>query len=147
MSKPSLADLLGQDAGKAVRFAGSPDALFDRHLVHDHVVDPGSAAARERYEAVARALRDLLTRRWLTTQQAHDRENPKRVYYISMEYLVGRSLTNNITNLMVEPLVREAMRKEGLDPTELAEQEPDAGLGNGGPGRLAACFLDSMATM
>src|SRR5262245_57747147 len=64
-----------------------------------------------------------------------------------MEFLIGRSLTNNITNLMVEPVVREALEREGLDLVQLAEQEPDAGLGNGGLGRLAACFLDSLATL
>ncbi|HJZ58479.1 MAG TPA: glycogen/starch/alpha-glucan phosphorylase, partial [Gemmataceae bacterium] len=130
-----------------VRFAGDPNASYERRLVFDHVVEPKRATTRERFEAVARALRDLLTQRWLKTDQAYDRANPKRVYYLSMEFLIGRSLTNNITNLMVEPVVQEAMRKEGLDPAELAEQEPDAGLGNGGLGRLAACFLDSMATM
>ena len=64
-----------------------------------------------------------------------------------MEFLIGRSLTNNLTNLLVEPIAREVLQREGLDLVELAEQEPDAGLGNGGLGRLAACFLDSMATM
>ena len=72
---------------------------------------------------------------------------PKRVYYLSMEYLVGRSLANNITNLLLDPFVREAAKQEGVDPLEIMEQEPDAGLGNGGLGRLAACFLDSMATL
>jgi starch phosphorylase len=130
-----------------VRFAGDPNASYERRLVFDHVVEPKWATTREHFEAVARALRDLLTQRWLKTDQTYDRANPKRVYYLSMEFLIGRSLTNNITNLMVEALVREALRKEGLDPAELAEQEPDAGLGNGGLGRLAACFLDSMATL
>src|SRR5262249_41588020 len=73
--------------------------------------------------------------------------NPKQVYYLSMEFLIGRSLTNNVLNLLVEPVVREEMRKQGLDPAELADAEPDAGLGNGGLGRLAACFIDSMATL
>jgi starch phosphorylase len=131
----------------AVRFAGDPNASYERRLVFDHVVEPKAATLREKFEAVARALRDLLTQRWLKTDQTYARANPKRVYYLSMEFLIGRSLTNNITNLMVEPLAQEALRKEGLDPAELAEQEPDAGLGNGGLGRLAACFLDSMATL
>jgi glycogen phosphorylase len=146
VSQPPIPDPLGQDANP-VRFAGDSDALFERHLVSDHVVEPHSAGPRERYEAVARALRDLLSRRWLETQRAHDRENPKRVYYISMEYLVGRSLTNNLTNLMAEPVVGQAMRQAGLDLAQLAECEYDAGLGNGGLGRLAACFIDSMATL
>jgi starch phosphorylase len=69
------------------------------------------------------------------------------VYYLSMEFLIGRSLTNNLTNLLLEPITREVMQREGLDLLQLAEQEPDAGLGNGGLGRLAACFIDSLATM
>ncbi|MBV8488385.1 MAG: glycogen/starch/alpha-glucan phosphorylase, partial [Planctomycetaceae bacterium] len=78
--------------------------------------------------------------------ETYDQVNPKQVYYLSMEFLIGRSLANNILNLQVEPVVREAMEREQLDWTQLAEMEPDAGLGNGGLGRLAACFLDSMAT-
>src|SRR5262245_24596579 len=129
-----------------VRFAGDANASYERHLTFDHVVTPKLASLRERFEAVARSLRDLLAQRWLKTQQTYDRANPKQVYYLSMEFLIGRSLTNNITNLMVEPVVREALEREGLDPVQLAEHEPDAGLGNGGLGRLAACFLDSLAT-
>ncbi|VTR95345.1 maltodextrin phosphorylase : Alpha-1,4 glucan phosphorylase OS=Azospirillum brasilense Sp245 GN=glgP PE=3 SV=1: Phosphorylase [Gemmata massiliana] len=130
-----------------ILFSGDPNASYERRLVFDHVVEPKTATIREQFEAVARAVRDLLTRQWLKTTQTYDRANPKRVYYLSMEFLIGRSLTNNITNLMAEPIVQEAMKREGLDPITLAEQEPDAGLGNGGLGRLAACFLDSMATM
>jgi starch phosphorylase len=143
----SIADLSGLNANKAVRIAGAADALYERHLTFDHVLAPRNAGARERFEALARTLRDLLAHRWLKTQETHDHENPKRVYYLSMEFLVGRSLTNNITNLMVEPLVQQALRDAGLDLMQLAEQEPDAGLGNGGLGRLAACFIDSLATM
>ena len=129
-----------------VRFSGDANASYERHLVFDHVVAPKAADVRQQFEAVARSLRDLLAQRWLKTQQTYDRANPKRVYYLSMEFLIGRSLTNNITNLLVEPLVRDAVEREGLDPLQLAEQEPDAGLGNGGLGRLAACFIDSLAT-
>ncbi len=96
---------------------------------------------------MAWALRDLLSKRWLKTDETYDRNNPKQVYYLSMEFLIGRSLANNILNLQVEPLVMEAMEREQLDWAQLAEMEPDAGLGNGGLGRLAACFLDSMATL
>src|SRR4029078_7525733 len=73
--------------------------------------------------------------------------NPKRVYYISMEFLIGRSLVNNVVNLLLGPQALEAARKQQLDWIEILEQEPDAGLGNGGLGRLAACFIESMATM
>ena len=130
-----------------VHFSGDENASYERHLVFDHVIDCGEASDRERFEALARSLRDLLTPRWLKTQQTYDRENPKRVYYLSMEFLIGRSLTNNITNLLVEPLVQDMLKHEGLDLTRLAETEPDAGLGNGGLGRLAACFIDSLATL
>ena len=106
-----------------------------------------AAGSRERFEALARSVRDLLSQRWVRTEEHYARKNPKRVYYLSMEYLIGRSLANNITNLLLDPFVREAAKQEHVDPVELLEQEPDAGLGNGGLGRLAACFLDSMATM
>ena len=72
---------------------------------------------------------------------------PKRVYYLSMEFLIGRSLANNVTNLLLDDITKKAVQEKKLDWYELLEQEPDAGLGNGGLGRLAACFLDSMATM
>src|SRR6185437_6642137 len=110
--------------------SGNERAWYERHLVFDHVVALESASKREQFEALASSVRDLLTQRWLKTQQTHDRANPKQVYYLSMEFLIGRSLANNITNLMIDPLVRERMRTKGLDWTALAEQEPDAGLGN-----------------
>ena len=75
------------------------------------------------------------------------RRDPKRVYYLSMEFLIGRSLANNVTNLLLDPVAKKAIKEKNLDWFELLEQEPDAGLGNGGLGRLAACFLDSMAAM
>lgn len=121
---------------------------YDRHLVFDHVVPAEEATQRQRFEAVSRTLRDLLTQRWLLTQQTHDTENPKRVYYLSMEFLIGRTLINNIINLGVESLVRDELRTDPRqDWKEVVETEPDAGLGNGGLGRLAACFIDSMATL
>jgi starch phosphorylase len=142
-----LEDLLKQYECGAVNFSGDPNASYERHLLFDHVVEPDAASLRERFEAVAQALRDLLVQRWLRTGETYDRRNPKQVYYLSMEFLIGRSLTNNLTNLLLEPMTREVMQREGLDLLQLAEQEPDAGLGNGGLGRLAACFIDSLATM
>jgi len=130
-----------------VELAGSADALYDRHLLFDNVVDPADAGARERYEALARSVRDILSQRWVRTEQTYERANPKRAYYLSMEFLIGRSLANNITNLLLSPLVSEAVKRRSFDWAGVLEQEPDAGLGNGGLGRLAACFLDSMATM
>ena len=102
---------------------------------------------RERYEAVARSVRDVLSQRWLLTEQTYEQENPKRVYYLSMEFLIGRSLANNVINLLLGPVATRVAADKHLDWLGLLEQEPDAGLGNGGLGRLAACFLDSMATM
>ena len=92
-------------------------------------------------------MRDILSQRWLRTEQTYEHANPKRVYYLSMEFLIGRSLANNIMNLRLDPAVEQLVAEKGLDWLALLEQEPDAGLGNGGLGRLAACFLDSMATM
>src|SRR3954463_12067563 len=121
---------------------------YDRHVVFDHVVRMESATQRERFEAVAQSLRDVLTQRWLKTTETHNRENPKQVYYLSMEFLIGRSLTNNIVNMGVEDFVRSDLQSDPRqDWKEVLEQEPDAGLGNGGLGRLAACFIDSLATL
>jgi glycogen phosphorylase len=71
-----------------VRFSGTADALYERHLTFDHVVDPKAAGQRDRFEAVARCVRDILAQRWLRTEQTYDRQNPKRVYYLSMEFLL-----------------------------------------------------------
>jgi starch phosphorylase len=130
-----------------IRFTGAADALYERHLVFDNVLTPQAVGARERYEAAARSVRDVISQRWLRTEQTYERLGPKRVYYLSMEFLIGRSLANNVTNLLVEPVVREVAAHEGVDWLALLEEEPDAGLGNGGLGRLAACFLDSMAAL
>ena len=117
-----------------------------RYLLCEQLVEPENARPRQRFEAVAKFIRDLLAHRWVKTREAREKENPKRIYYLSMEFLIGRTLTNNIINLMAEPLVQQALAREGIDHRLLAELEPDAGLGNGGLGRLAACFIDSLAT-
>jgi glycogen phosphorylase len=131
----------------AYDFAGSDNALYERHLAFDNIVDPTALDQRERFEAFAHSVRDVLSQRWLKTRDLYTRQNPKRVYYLSMEFLIGRSLANNVTNLLLDPFVSKAIKDENLDWLSLLDQEPDAGLGNGGLGRLAACFLDSMATM
>jgi starch phosphorylase len=121
---------------------------YDRHLMLDHVVPMERATARDRFEALAYSLRDLVAQRWLKTQQTHDSANPKQVYYLSMEFLIGRSLVNNIINMGVQDAVETDLASdEGRDWRSLLEQESDAGLGNGGLGRLAACFIDSLATL
>jgi starch phosphorylase len=121
-----------------------PHGSHQRHLLFDKIIDPSCATPRDRFEAFARAVRDKLSQRWIRTTRTYSRENPKSVYYLSMEFLIGRALANNVVNLADAPDVSAA---EALDWVGLIEQEPDPGLGNGGLGRLAACFLDSMATL
>jgi starch phosphorylase len=130
-----------------LHFGGTDDA-YDRHLVFDHAVSLDGASDRERFEAIARVLRDLFTQRWLATEQSYERANAKRVYYLSMEFLIGRTLINNVINSGAEEFVRDNLRSDPKSNwTEIVEAEPDAGLGNGGLGRLAACFMDSLATL
>src|SRR6476660_3184060 len=143
----SVSELLQQYGCGPIPLVGSENAFYERHLVFDRVIDPKVATARERFEAFSRSIRDILAQRWVLTKSTYEKANAKRVYYLSMEFLIGRSLANNLTNLMLDPLVEDALKEKGVDWRELVEQEPDAGLGNGGLGRLAACFLDSMATM
>jgi glycogen phosphorylase len=147
---PASADaaaLLKSYAISAALFSGSPDALYERHLKYDNIVEPETANTRERYKAAARAVRDILSDRWLRTHKTYARENPKRIYYISIEFLIGRSLGNNVMNLLLDPIVGPSFKGDSGEWWEILHEEPDAGLGNGGLGRLAACFLDSMATM
>jgi glycogen phosphorylase len=140
-------DILEHYGHGPVRLSGDMLGLFEQHLLFDDAIDPASASARQKFEAAARSVRDALSRRWVQTQRTYDQENPKRIYYLSMEFLIGRSLINNIINLGLHPYGERAGQEINLDWVSLADQEPDAGLGNGGLGRLAACFLDSMATM
>ena len=130
-----------------IKFSGSTDALYERHLTFDHVISPPDVTPRDSFEAIAQSVRDVLSQRWLKTEQTYREQNAKRVYYLSLEFLMGRALANNITNLMLDPFWGKFCRVHGIDPLEIVEQEPDAGLGNGGLGRLAACFLDSMAAL
>jgi glycogen phosphorylase len=141
-----MASLLKQYGCGPIPFVGN-DGLYDRHLQFDNIKDLAAVGAREQYEAGARSVRDVLSQRWVRTEKTYERENPKRVYYLSMEFLLGRSLANNLTNLLLDPFVARLVREKGIDLFSILEQEPDAGLGNGGLGRLAACFLDSMATI
>ena len=147
MKQETLKELLEQYGHGPIKFHGTSDALYERHLIFDHVIAPKKADQRDQFEAVARSLRDVISQRWLLTEKTYEEKNPKRVYYLSLEFLLGRSLANNITNALLNSLAFEAMQARGLDPLAVSEIEPDAGLGNGGLGRLAACFIDSMATM
>jgi starch phosphorylase len=134
----------------SVRTATDVEALrrsFADHLQYSQGKDEHSATPRDRYLAVADTVRDRLMRRWIQTQQAYYRSDAKRVYYLSLEFLMGKALENNLINLGLLDNMKAALAGMGLDLDELAAQEPDAGLGNGGLGRLAACFLDSMATL
>ena len=143
----SEARLLAQYGCGPVPFTSGDNSLYERHLLFDNAVDPAVAGARERFEAIARSVRDVLSQRWVRTESTYERENPKRVYYLSMEYLIGRSLANNLGNLLLDGIARQAAHEKNLDWLSLLEQEPDSGLGNGGLGRLAACFIESMATL
>src|ERR1700735_5081635 len=146
-SATATSELLQKYGYGPIPLGGTENALYERHLVFDRAIDPKAASARERFEAFSASVRDILAQRWVLTKNTYERENPKRIYYLSLEFLIGRSLANNITNLLLDPLLPDAAQEHGIDWLELIEQEPDAGLGNGGLGRLAACFLDSMATM
>ena len=147
-AKPvEISNLLQQYGCGPIPFVGTENAFYERHLVFDRAIDPNVTTARERFEAFSRSVRDILAQRWVKTKATYEQRNAKRIYYLSMEFLLGRSLANNITNLLLDPVAQHAMQEKGIDWLELIEQEPDAGLGNGGLGRLAACFLDSMATM
>src|SRR5208337_2207934 len=130
-----------------VHFSGTDEALYERHLLFDSGVDLAAATARDRFEALGRSVRDILSQRWLLTEKTYEQQNPKRLYYLSMEFLIGRSLANNVTNLLLFPLANQVIEDKKLSLIEILEQEPDAGLGNGGLGRLAACFAESAATM
>ena len=150
-SKPigseALANLASQYGITPAHIAGTLHGLYERHLLFDNGVDPAITNAREHYEAFARSVRDILSQRWVLTNRTYHRANPKRIYYLSMEFLIGRSLANNVTNLLLDPVLADVINQKDVDWLALLQKEPDAGLGNGGLGRLAACFLDSMATM
>uniref|UniRef100_A0A8C5S9G9 Alpha-1,4 glucan phosphorylase n=1 Tax=Laticauda laticaudata TaxID=8630 RepID=A0A8C5S9G9_LATLA len=120
---------------------------FNRHLHFTLVKDRNVATPRDYYFALAHTVRDHLVGRWIRTQQYYYEKDPKRVYYLSLEFYMGRTLQNTMINLGLQNACDEAIYQLGLDIEELEEIEEDAGLGNGGLGRLAACFLDSMATL
>ncbi len=120
---------------------------FTNHLLYSLAKDQYSATELDRYMSMALTVRDRLIERWISTQQRYYRKDAKRVYYLSAEFLMGRALANNLINLGLYDIARDAMKMLNLDLGDVLEQEVDAGLGNGGLGRLAACYLDSMATL
>ncbi len=105
------------------------------------------ASQLDKYQAVAYALKDFIIDQWIATHKEYDKQDAKTVYYLSMEFLMGRALGNIIINLSAREEIKEAIEELGLDLNTIEDQEPDAALGNGGLGRLAACFLDSLATL
>ena len=126
---------------------GAIQRNFARHLKYSLAKDGYTATDWDRYMALAMMIRNFLIERWIETQQTYHHRNVKRVYYLSLEYLMGRSLACNIINLGLDKLCEEALSEFGLDWRYLCRLEADAGLGNGGLGRLAACFLESITTM
>ncbi len=120
---------------------------FAWHIRYSLAKDIDRATPRDQYTAFANAVRDRIVERWINTQDNYRRQNTKRVYYMSLEFLMGRLLGNNVINLKADQLCREALKEYGIDWNDLRDYETDAGLGNGGLGRLAACYLDSMSTL
>src|SRR5467141_4389184 len=114
-SPASVSQILEQYGCGPIPFAGTEDALYERHLVFDRVIDQKVASARERFEAFSRSVRDILAQRWMLTKNTYEQQNAKRIYYLSMEFLIGRSLANNITNLLLDPLLPDAAREKGTD--------------------------------
>lgn len=132
------------------RTGSSPDSLrqaFVEHVEFTRGKNFDSASPWDRYTALAYTVRDRLAKSWVKTARRYYQRDAKRAYYLSAEYLLGRSLGNNLINMGLWEPTRDALRHLGVDLTNLLEMEPDAGLGNGGLGRLAACFLDSLATL
>ena len=105
------------------------------------------ATPQQIYQAVAYSIKDDIIDNWIETHKKYAKEDKKTVYYMSMEFLMGRALGNNMINLLCYDDVREALEEMGMDLNLIEDQEPDAALGNGGLGRRAACFLDSLATL
>src|SRR5208282_4513662 len=114
-SAEAVGDLLERYGCGPIRFSGNNDALYERHLLFDDVVAPQAVGPRARFEAAARSVRDVLSQRWILTDSTYDRENPKRLYYLSMEFLIGRSLSNNITTLLLDPVAKNLAARDHLD--------------------------------
>ena len=129
---------------------------FDKKLFKQEVlnnlktqfrVEIDNASQQQIYQAVAYALKEWIIEDWMDTQKTYEEKDPKILYYMSMEFLMGRALGNNLINMSMYGEVKEALDELGVDLNAVEDQEPDPALGNGGLGRLAACFLDSIATL
>ncbi|NNK13122.1 MAG: glycogen phosphorylase, partial [Desulfofustis sp.] len=152
MSRPTpdlLSEALGSE-GKKNYFPETVQSIRDsiiHHLMSFQGRDPERSGASDIYEALAYALRDIMVEKWIKTQKTFYAKKKKRVYYLSLEFLIGRSLGNAVINLGLYEEVKQAVEELGFSMEEIREQEEDAALGNGGLGRLAACFMDSIATL
>lgn len=134
-------------AGRTETDKESLKSSFLKHLTFSVSKDVYSATSHDYYYSAALTVRDRLVDRWIKTQQAYYRKDAKRVYYLSLEFLIGRTLGNSIINMQMHRPLQQAMEELGLDLEQLRDVEMDAGLGNGGLGRLAACFLDSLSSL
>ena len=125
--------------------------LFKRSVVYNvktlYRKSMEEATPQQIFQAVSYSIKDAIVDHWMTSQEEYEKQDPKVVYYLSMEFLMGRALGNNIINLQAFKPVKEALDELGVDLNVVEDQEPDPALGNGGLGRLAACFLDSLATL
>src|SRR5262249_46024235 len=110
-----LSKLRKQYSGGPIELTGTPNSLYEHHLVFDNVLDSSGVCLRDHFEAIARSVRDILSQRWIKTESTYAKENPKRIYYLSMEFLIGRSLANNVTNLLLDPVVKRAVKERNLD--------------------------------
>src|SRR4051812_6216187 len=119
-TKPaSSEELLARYNCGPVKFSGGDNALYERHLAFDQVIPSAKVTPRDSFEAIAHSIRDVLSQRWLKTDQTYQERNVKRVYYLSLEFLMGRTLANNITNLMLDPVWGQFCRTHKIDPLEI----------------------------
>jgi starch phosphorylase len=147
MSKTRIEPSSLPDVATLLKNASTLGQHFEYHLRYTLAKDRFTATDRDRYHALALAVRDRVIGRWLATQETHHRQQVKRLYYLSMEFLIGRLLGSNVISLDLEEACVEVLKQLGLDWIPLRNYEVDAGLGNGGLGRLAACYMDSLSTL